>query len=228
MREWLRNALWDQVPRDHRDTPTALRRRQVVTILVVVLGGIVLGLSLRAEPGSVSFYAGSLTLSAVWAAGAFASGPLHLGRIASRSGYRRPVVAPLLIGLALAALFVVGGLVVRQIPFLAGQVGDVVVYADRGAVPLLVLITAITGATEELFFRGAAYAATPRHPVFLTTALYTVATYATGNVMLTFAAALLGLVVGLQRRASGGIQAPIITHLTWSLTMLFALPLVFS
>ena len=58
--------------------------------------------------------------------------------------------------------------------------------------------------------------------------LYTIATYATGNVMLTFAAALLGVVVGLERRASGGILAPILTHLAWSLTMLFALPLVFA
>ena len=65
MSEWLRNALWDQVPRDHRDTPQAHRRRQVVTGLVVVLGGIVLGLSLRLDPGSPAFYAGSLTLSAV-------------------------------------------------------------------------------------------------------------------------------------------------------------------
>ena len=228
MSEWLRNALWDQVPRDHRDTPQAHRRRQVVTGLVVVLGGIVLGLSLRLDPGSPAFYAGSLTLSAVWATGAFASGPLHLGRIARNGAYVRPVVAPVLIGLALAGVFVVGGLVVKQIPFLAGQVGDVVVFADRGSVPLLVLITAITGAAEELFFRGAAYAATPKHPVLLTTLLYAVATYATGNIMLTFAAAFLGFVVGLERRASGGIQAPIITHLTWSLTMLFVLPLVFS
>ena len=228
MQEWLRNALWVQVPRDHRDAPSALRRRRIVTGLVVILGGIVLGLSLRLEPGSPSFYAGSLILSAVWAAGAFASGPLHLGRIARRGGYVRPVVAPVLIGLTLAGVFVVGGLVVRQVPFLAGQVGDVVAFADQGSVPLLVLITAVTGAAEELFFRGAAYAATPRHPVALTTALYTIATYATGNVMLTFAAALLGVVVGLERRASGGILAPVITHLTWSLTMLFALPLVFS
>jgi len=228
MRDWLRNVLWDQVPRDHQDTGRALRRRQVVSVLVVVLGGIVLGLSLRLEPGSTAFYLGSLTLSAVWAVGAFASGPLHLGRIARGHDYVRPVVAPFLVGLALAGVFVVGGLVVRQIPFLAGQVGDVVVFADQGSVPILVLITAITGAAEELFFRGAAYAATPRHPVYLTTVLYAIATYATGNVMLTFAAALLGFVVGLERRASGGIQAPIITHLTWSLTMLFVLPLVFG
>ena len=228
MQTWLRNALWDKVPRDHRDTPEALRRRQWVTGIVVVIGGIVLGLSLRLEPGSMAFYGSSLALSVVWAAGAFASGPLHLGRIARRDVHVRPVVTPILIGLALAAVFVAGGLVVRQIPFLAGQVGDVVAFADAGAIPVLVLITAITGAAEELFFRGAAYAATPRHPVLVTTVLYTLATYATGNVMLTFAAALLGVVVGLERRASGGILAPILTHLTWSLSMLFALPVVFA
>ena len=45
--------------------------------------------------------------------------------------------------------------------------------------------------------------------------------------MLAFAAVLLGTVVGLQRRASGGILAPILTHCTWSLAMLFVLPIVF-
>jgi membrane protease YdiL (CAAX protease family) len=45
--------------------------------------------------------------------------------------------------------------------------------------------------------------------------------------MLTFAASLLGLVVGLERRASGGVLAPILTHCTWSLAMLLVLPLVF-
>ena len=42
------------------------------------------------------------------------------------------------------------------------------------------------------------------------------------------AAVLLGLIVGLQRRASGGILAPILTHCTWSLAMLFALPAIFG
>ena len=66
-----------------------------------------------------------------------------------------------------------------------------------------------------------------RHPVTVTSVAYTVATLATGNVMLGFAAVLLGVVVGLQRRASGGILAPVLTHLTWSLSMLFLLPLIF-
>jgi uncharacterized protein len=86
----------------------------------------------------------------------------------------------------------------------------------------------VSGIAEELFFRGAAYAAITVHPVLWTTVAYTVATLATANVMLAFAAALLGLVVGLERRASGGILGPILTHCTWSLAMLLVLPLVFS
>ena len=86
----------------------------------------------------------------------------------------------------------------------------------------------VNGVAEELFFRGAAYAAVTRFPVVVTTVAYTLATLATGNVMLTFAAALLGVVVGLERRASGGILAPVITHVTWSTMMLFLLPPLFG
>jgi len=35
-------------------------------------------------------------------------------------------------------------------------------------------------------------------------------------------------VVGLQRRASGGVLAPILTHCTWSISMVFVLPLLFG
>ena len=122
------------------------------------------------------------------------------------------MVAPLVLGLVLVAIFVVGALVVRQIGPLADYVSSVLEYADQGSVPVLVVITLINGIAEELFFRGAAYAAIPRHPVAWTTLAYFVATLATGNVMLAFAAILLGLVCGLQRRASGGVLAPIITH----------------
>ena len=43
-----------------------------------------------------------------------------------------------------------------------------------------------------------------------------------------FSAALLGVLLGLQRRASGGILGPILTHCTWSMTMLLVLPPVFA
>ena len=42
--------------------------------------------------------------------------------------------------------------------------------------------------------------------------------------LLVFAAAVLGAVVGLQRRVTGGVLGPIVTHLIWSLGMLFLLP----
>ena len=124
----------------------------------------------------------------------------------------------------------VGALLVRTLDFLSGlegQVISVIDYADQGSIPILIVITTINGIAEELFFRGAAYAAITVHPVLWTTVAYTVATLATGNVMLAFAAALLGLVVGLERRASGGILAPILTHCAWSLAMLLVLPMVF-
>ncbi|GAB3775418.1 hypothetical protein FB382_004129 [Nocardioides ginsengisegetis] len=228
MRTWLQRALWDVVPRDHRESPDALRRRQLVTATFVVIGGVVLGLSLRIEPGSAWFYPATLVLAGVWTVGAFASGPLHLGRIAHARGDRRPVVAPILLGLGLAAVFAAGGLLVREVPFLEHQVSSVLDHADQGSWPLLVLITAVNGVAEELFFRGAAYAAITRHPVVWTTVAYAVATLASGNVMLSFAAVLLGALVGLQRRASGGILGPILTHVTWSVSMLFVLPALFG
>lgn len=224
---WLRNALWTKVPRDQRQTPAALRRRQWVTVGFVVLGGVALGWSLRIEPGNRLFYPATLALAVVWTVGAFASGPLHLGRIGTRSDLRRPVLEPVAIGLGLAGVFVAGALVVRELPWLGDQVVRVLDFADQGSVPLLALITVVNGVAEELFFRGAAYAAVTRYPVVVTTVAYTLATLATGNVMLTFAAVLLGVVVGLERRASGGILAPVLTHCTWSLAMLLALPLVF-
>lgn len=228
MREWLRRALVEKVPRDHREAPHELRRRQRVTLVFLALGAAVLAVSLRIEPGSAWFYPATLALALVWTVGAFASGPLHLGRIDHAGGARRPVLTPVVLGLLLAALFGLGGVVVRQVPFLDEQVRAVVEHANQGAGPLIVLVTVVNGIAEELFFRGAAYAATTRHPVPVTTVAYVLATMATGNVMLAFAAVLLGTLVALERRASGGILAPILTHVTWSLSMLVVLPALFS
>jgi membrane protease YdiL (CAAX protease family) len=229
VRAWLHRTLVEMVPRDHRQSGRDLRRRQVVTSLFVVLGAVVLGLSLNIEPGSPWFYPATFGLAVVWTVGAFASGPLHLGRIAHTSEQlRRPVLGPILLGLGLAAVFVVGGLVVREMPWLGDQVRSILDFADEGSVALLLVITVVNGIAEELFFRGAVYAAVTRHPVAVTTAAYAVATLATGNVMLAFAALLLGAVVGLERRASGGVLAPILTHVTWSVAMLLVLPLVFA
>ena len=44
---------------------------------------------------------------------------------------------------------------------------------------------------------------------------------------LVLAAVVMGTLFGAQRRASGGIQAPVLTHLTWSVLMLRYLPPLF-
>ncbi len=119
----VRRSLWDKVPRDHRESPRALRRRQWVTGAFVVIGAVVLGFSLSISPGNAWFYPATLGLAAVWAIGAFASGPLHLGRtLSGDEPGPRPLLMPSVYGVLLAALFVVGGLVVREVP-VAGRPG---------------------------------------------------------------------------------------------------------
>ena len=126
LQAWVRRALWDVVPRDHRQSDHELRRRQLVTFGVVVLGAVVLGISLRVDPGSRWFYVSTLGLAGLWTVGAFASGPLHLGRIPTRQGTSRPVVTPIVLGLLLAGVFVAGAFLVRTLDFLEGLESQVV------------------------------------------------------------------------------------------------------
>jgi membrane protease YdiL (CAAX protease family) len=222
-------ALLDKVPRDHLESGGAFRRRRIVVALVLVLGSVLLGISLSVRPGDRAFYPLTGALAAAWALGGLASGPLHLGRISFRGTLRRPILTPILVGLAAAAVFIAGALVVREIGPLRDYTENVLAHARHGSLPLLALLTMLNGVTEEIFFRGALYAAIGiRYPVVISTVVYAVVTVATGNPMLVFAALTLGLVLGLQRRASGGVLAPILTHVTWSAAMLFVLPPLFA
>lgn len=225
----LRPALVDKVPRDHREPDSAFRRRRLVVTVVLAAGALMLGLSLSVRPADPAFYPLTAGLAAVWLIGGLGSGPLHLGRISFRGQLRRPVLTPVVIGLAAAAVFVLGALVVREIEPLRALTEDVLAHARYGSLPLVAAVTLLNGVAEETFFRGALFAALgERHPVLASTAIYAAVTVATGNVMLVFAAATLGVVLGLQRRASGGILAPMLTHVTWSLVMLLALPPLFA
>jgi membrane protease YdiL (CAAX protease family) len=123
------------------------------------------------------------------------------------------------------ALFIAGALLIREVPVLRNYAESVLAHARFGSLPLVAVITLVNGIAEEIFFRGALFAAVGvRHPVLISTAVYAVTTFSTGNPVLAFAAAALGVVLGLQRRASGGVLAPILTHITWSMSMLFVLP----
>lgn len=225
IRRLLGPSLIDPVERDHHQTDQAFRRRRIVVAVTLVAGAALLGVSLSVRPGDNVFYLLTCLVAATWVTGALLSGPLHLGRIAFRDRLRRPIVTPIVTGLVMAAVFVVGSLVVREIEPLRDLVNSVLAHARYGDLAPILAVTVLNGIAEEVFFRGALFAAIGRrHAVLVSTVVYAVATVATGNLMLVFAATLLGLVLGLQRRASGGVLAPVLTHITWSTTMLFALP----
>jgi membrane protease YdiL (CAAX protease family) len=168
-------------------------------------------------------------LAAVWAVGAFASGPLHLGSIKVRGRNQRPVITGTGIGLLLGGLFVLAGLGARHIPEVNDSITRVLVFANQGSLWLVVFIMVVNGIAEELFFRGALYTAIIRHyPAVISTVLYVIAVAATRNPMLVFAAIILGAVCAFERRATGGVLAPILTHVFWGLIMVLALPAAFG
>jgi hypothetical protein len=218
-------ALIDRVPRDHDQSDQAFRWRRGTAAVTLVLGALALGFTLAVKPGDALFYPLTLLVALIWTVGGLLSGPLHLGHQQRAGRLHRPVLLPLLIGLAAAAIFLLGALVVRQIDPLRDYVVTVLDHARKGTLALVAVVTIVNGIAEEIFFRGALFAAIGRrHPVLISTLVYALATVATANPMLVFAALTLGTVLGLQRRASGGILASAITHVTWSTIMLFALP----
>lgn len=226
--EELRRAVTN-VAVPHHEPPSVVRRRRVVVAITLVVGAVVLGYSLRRHPGEASFYWLTLALAAVWTAGALVSGPLHLGGICWRGRNQRPVITGTTVGLLVGGAFVVGGLIAREIPAVSDLITRVLLFAHQGSYLLVVLITVVNGVAEELFFRGALYTALGRyHPVLISTLLYTAATMASGNPMLGFAAIILGTVCALERRASGGVLAPVLTHVGWGLIMVLVLPPMFG
>lgn len=226
LRRFLLAALVRPVPRDHREPDRAFRRRRAVCAATLVVGAVVLGLGLRAQPGDPRFILLTALLALVWVAGALLAGPVHLGRGWSRRGALvRPVVQSLTLGLLAVGVFCAGAVLVAQVPPLRDAVNEVLDHARYAPLPLVALITVVNGVAEEVFFRGAVYAAVGSgRQVLLTTGLYVLVTAAAGNLMLVVAAGLLGLLVGAQRRVTGGVLGPVLTHVTWSLSMLVVLP----
>ena len=206
-----------------------VRRRRLIVCVVLVIGAVLLGYSLRSRPGDQSFFVSAVSLGAVWTVGAFLSGPLHLGSINWRGRNQRPALTGITVGLLLGAVFLAGGLVAREIPPIADRITRVLEYTNHGHLGFIVLIALFNGVAEELFFRGALYTALGRfYPVAISTLLYVCASSASGNAMLGFAALILGTVCACERRATGGVLAPVLTHLVWGLIMVLALPPIFG
>ncbi|MHA6628467.1 CPBP family intramembrane glutamic endopeptidase [Pseudonocardia sichuanensis] len=197
--------------------PEPPRRRPVVAATTAV-GTALLGASLAARPGSRAFTALTLATAATWTAGGVAAGPVPRGR---------GVAAPVATGAGVFAAFYGAALVARRIPVLDRALTSVLRHADAGPGPLVLATTLANGAAEEIFFRGAVYGAAPHRPVTVSTAVYVASTVATRNPALVLASAVMGTLFALQRRATGGVQAPLLTHVTWSALMLRFLPRLF-
>lgn len=224
----LPHWLSEKVPRDHRESDARFRRRRRVVAATSLVGAGMLGAGLSTRPDSPAFYGMTLGTAATWVVGGLASGRLHLGWVRHDGDLRRPVVTPVLTGVGAFGAFYLAALVAKRIPVLDRAVSSVLRYADQGSDGLVVLTTLANGAAEEVFFRGALYAAVgERRPVVASTGVYVLATVATRNPALVLASGVMGTLFGLQRRASGGIQAPMLTHLTWSTLMLRYLPPLF-
>lgn len=227
LRRFLAAALLEPVGPAASESDGALRRRRIAAGLTLLIGAGLLTWALRIAPGDDRFYLATVLLALVWVVGALASGPLHRGRSSTRAGRRdgAAIVQSLALATLLVAVFLGGAFAVARIPELRGSVERLLDHARYGSVPVVLAITMVNGVAEELYFRGALFAALPtRRAVAVTTVIYALTTIGAGIPLLTFAAVCLGAVTGLQRRVTGGVLGPIITHITWSSAMLLLLP----
>ena len=216
-----------RIPPAHAEPATARARRRRVVTATGIGGAGLLGLSLSTRAGSPQFYILTMGLAGTWAAGALGSGPLPLGRTQA-PGNAHPVIMPVITGAGAFGLFYGAARLARHIPPLNRAIGNVLHYADDGSTPLVLLTACANAVAEELFFRGALWSVVEEsHPAAKTTLAYAATTGATRNPALVLAGTATSMLFGLQRQTSGGILAPALTHLTWSLLMLRYLPPLF-
>lgn len=189
----------------------------------LIVGSIVLAATLATRPGTPLFYALGLVSGAVWIVGAYLAGPVPWRDTQSSLAHQLGV------GVAIGAVcfggFVIAKLVSDSVPLLASSVAEVLKRADAGPRLSVLVVALVSGAGEEVFFRGALFdALRVDKPVLWTTAIYGLVTVTTLHVALVAAALIMGLVFAVERRRFRGVLVPTVTHLTWSALVLFYLP----
>lgn len=185
--------------------------------------------SFAAEAGSARFYLLTTSLAGTWTGGALGAGPVPWRgdgwRNRPGSAARVLIAVPVVTGAATFTVFYGAALVARRHRTLRRAIASVLRYAEAGSTPLAVLIASGSGVAEELFFRGALWSGS--RPLCTTTLAYVASTAATGNPALVLAGLITSVIFGRQRDATGGVLAPAVTHVTWSVLMLRYLPPLF-
>ena len=182
-----------------------------------------------ARAGSARFYLLTASLAGTWAGGALGAGPIPWRGDSWRNGpgsaAQALIVVPVVTGAATFALFYGAARAARRHRAMRRAIASVLRYAEAGSTPLVVLIASGSGVADELFFRGALWAGP--HPLRTTTLAYAASTATTGNPALVLAGLITSVVFGWQRDTTGGVLAPAVTHVTWSVLMLRYLPPLF-
>jgi membrane protease YdiL (CAAX protease family) len=207
--------------------PLGVRHRRRVLTATAVAGAAQLAASLASAPDSRRFYVLTTGVTATWVAGGLATAPVPWTGD-TEDPTHRTVLRAVATGVGAFLVFYGCALVARKVPFLRHALAGVLRYAHHGRTPMVLATALTTGAAEEVFFRGAVYdALADRHPIPASTAAYALVTCATGNPALAMASVVMGALFGWQRATTGGIQAPMVTHLTWTTLMVWLLPPLF-
>ncbi len=205
-------------PRPDR-TPSGVQRWALGASLVA--GTVLLAVAFS-EPGdSGVFYLAAFAAAGVWLAGGLAAGNVQLGRVDRGLA----VMAAIAAGAVAFGVLLVGTEVAKRLPGLSGAVDRILDTADAGPTGLVLALTIVSAIGEEVYFRGAVMGALPARwagPGGVT--VYVVVTAFTANLALVIAAALMGTLLAVERRATQGVVAPTITHAVWAVLMVVALP----
>lgn len=198
-------------------------------LIPCVLGGFGLFLARSAGDGSPGFYGFTVLTALVYALGWWIWG--------NRSAFAGPntareIARGAIIGAVLALVFVAGATVVQHIPFLAGPVEQLLDTPAEGGLAPTLFVLVINGIGEELVYRDMVpnQLRGRRSEIsvgVISTLIYCAVTVAMGVPLLVFAAAALGAVAFYEASRSRRLHSPVAVHLTWSVTMLFVMPLFF-
>lgn len=207
--------------------------RRYAFLLTALLGAAGLFGARQFGDGTLGFY-----LATAFTAAVYLAAWIRWGSTTSFAGPRVGVEVGrgVLLGASLAAVFVVGALVVSRIPMLAEPVEQLLSTTDKGGIAPTLFVLVVNGIGEELVYRDVV----PRQlsargivrgavPVAVTSvAIYCAVTLAMGVALLILAAALVGALAHYEAVRSQRLYSPIALHLTWSTGMLFILPQFFT
>ena len=194
-------------------------------VIPALLGACGLYASSHTAPGSWQFYLATFFTAGVWLGTWLKWGDRRCFSGAAPRELARGVV----IGIALIILFLLGALIVRSVPALAGPVSDLLDNMRHGSVPMTLATLIINGVGEELFFRDVARRAlsdASSPSLIFQVALYIAVTAAMGVPLLLVASILIGGIAALEARRADNLISATTLHLVWSIGMAFLLPVV--